>query len=159
MVEMEVPSEPVAAPVPEEMNGASKEPAKEPEKPKWEVTPASVWKKKGTQAYKIELPSGVTVRVNRPKWAKLITSGMLTPEDVMKADGRDSVSQITAILPTAKRVVASIVAEPRVFMEIPETGEMPDDAILVDDVPEDDIIALFGWAVTIAAPKIHASEA
>lgn len=140
-----------------EETAAAEKPAAE--KPKSTVTPASVWRAKATQVFHIELPSGATVKVNRPKWAKLLASGALSADDVMSANGKSTVDQITQILPTAKRVVANIVAEPRVFMQLPEDGVLPEDAILVDEIPEDDVIALFGWAATVAAPKIVANEA
>lgn len=112
------------------------------------VTTAAEWRKKARAVFRVTLPSGATVIARKIDVTTMIGDGELS------ADVFDVAAQTPAgrykIFKDASRVAAPRIAvSPRI---VAQNGEpTSEDDIVLDDIPVNDLTALFMWAAGFTA--------
>jgi hypothetical protein len=115
------------------------------------ITNAKEWRAQKSRRIELELPSGLTVVVRRPPLHMWISAGKL-PENLVKAmlaqrskqalDESMTAEQFKDIFKFMREVIVATVIEPRIV-----EGAMADDEIDPEDVPLDDAMFIFQWAM------------
>lgn len=139
--------------------GATPEPAPPP--PKAVLTPAKAWKKRGQAIFEITVPSGMVVKCRRARFSQMIADEAITEDgfaEALEGDKLDQVQRMKKLLPLARRVVAHVVVEPLVLMKEPPAEDAPEDYILAEEIPDDDVISLFAWATSTANANMTIKE-
>jgi hypothetical protein len=129
------------------------------------ITNAKQWREQQSKKIELELPSGLVVGVRRPPLHMWISAGKL-PENLVKAmlASRDP-QQVASVQMTPEQfkdlfrfmreTIVATVVEPRIVV-----GATSDDEIDPDDVPLDDAMFIFQWAMAGGAipPQQRAAQ-
>lgn len=117
------------------------------------ITNAREWKAQQSRRIELELPSGLTVAVRRPPLHMWISAGKL-PENLVKAmlaqradkNALDAAQmtpeQFKDLFKFMREVIVATVVEPRIV-----ENATAEDEISPDDVPLDDAMFVFQWAL------------
>jgi hypothetical protein len=124
------------------------------------ITNAKEWKSQQSRRIELELPSGLTVAVRRPPLHMWITAGKL-PENLVKAmlaqrskqaleESSMTPEQFKELFTFMREVIVATVVEPRIV-----EGATAEDEIDPEDVPLDDAMFIFQWALSGGALPAH----
>lgn len=102
-------------------------------------TSAADWRRVALARWLIRLPSGVRVKVQRPDFGRLIAEGVISRDDLLKANMANA-AEFDAL---AIRVVPHVVSDPVVTHR--NGSKPPADAMAVEDVPFSDRRAILSW--------------
>jgi hypothetical protein len=128
------------------------------------ITNAAAWRNKQNQAIELELPSGLTVLVRRPPIQMWIAAGKL-PENLVRTMLRAgqgtapvvpdmSPEQFKELFEFMRTTIVAAVVQPRI-VDVPTN----DDEIAPDDVPLEDAMFIFQWAMAGGATPVQQRKA